>query len=143
MYVIGPDDPLYFTDTVQTPAGTLRARKIDSFYSYSRVQLNLKDNLVLDQQKNLIANVGVKNVEPGELNSISEKLELYIFQKDKFIRSYQLVPSNIDTLAKMITGTASEQVFLPVGKYIVKLAITSRLPGYPSLSSTNFNLVIK
>ncbi|MEP6595435.1 MAG: glycosyltransferase family 39 protein [Ginsengibacter sp.] len=143
VYVMAPDNPLYFTDSVPTTAGMLRARRIDSFYSYSGVQLNLEGSLVLDQQKNLITRVGVKNVEAGELKALSEKLELNIFQKDKFIRSYQLVPSNIDTAARIITGTASEQVFLPSGKYIVTFSILTRLPGYSSLNSAHFTLVIK
>ena len=143
VYVMAPDNPLYLRESVQTTAGVLRARKVDSFYSYSRVQLNLESNLVLDQQKNLVVRVGVKNAEVGELSTLSDKLELNIFQKDKFIRSYQLVPSNIDKMSKIITGAASEQVFLPTGEYIVKLSISSRLPGYSSLSSTNFSMVIK
>ena len=143
VHVMAPDNPLYLTESVETTAGVLRARKVDSFYSYSRVQLNLESNLVLDQQKNLVVRVGVRNAEVGELSTLSDKLELNIFQKDKFIRSYQLVPSNIDKISKIITGAASEQVFLPTGEYIVKLSISSRLPGYSSLSSTNFSMVIK
>ena len=143
VYVMSSDNPFYFTDSVQTSAGMLRGRKIDSFYSYSRVQLRLKGKPIMDEQKNMIAHVGVTNAESGELNALAGKLELNIFQQDEFIRSYELVPSNIDTAANVITGMASEQVFLPPGKYMIKLAISSCLPGYSSLNSTHFTLIIK
>ena len=77
-----------------------------------------------------------------EINDYNQ-LELNIFQQDEFIRSYELLPSNIDTTAKIISGTSSEQVFLPAGKYLVKLAILSSLPGYSSLNSSHFKLDIK
>ena len=85
----------------------------------------------------------MKNAEVAELKTLSTKLELYIFQRDELIRSYELVPSKIDTAYKMITGASSEQAFLPPGKYQVKLGISTPLPGYSSLNSTHYKLMVK
>jgi hypothetical protein len=142
VYVVSTENPAYFTDSIQTTAGMLRGRRIDSFYSYSGVQLTLKGKLTLDQQKNLIARVNAKNVDATELNGLSGKIQLNISQDDDFIRSYQLVPLKIDTTEKIITGISSEQVYLPPGKYYVKLAISTVLPGYSTLNSTHFKLVL-
>ena len=137
------DNPMYFTDSTQTSAGILRGRKVDNFYSYSGVQLTLKTKLIVNEQRNLIARVVVKNAETPELIALSGKIEMNFFQKDEFIRSYELVPGGVDTASKVITGTSSEQVYLPPGKYLVKLAISSSLPGYSSLNSSHFKLDIK
>jgi hypothetical protein len=143
VYVIVPENPLYFTDSIKTTAGILRGRRIDKFYSYSSVELELADKLIVDENRNLVAHIKVNNADVSELKAIAGKVELNIFQRDEFIRSYELVPSHIDTSEKVINGISSEQVFLPPGKYLVKLAISSRLPGYSSLNSTHFKLVVK
>ena len=143
VYVISTGNPAYFTDSIKTTAGMLRGRRIDSFYSYSGVQLALKGRLTLDQDRNLIARISAKNIDAAELNGLSGKIQLNILQNDDFIRSYQLVPLKIDTTAKIITGISSEQVYLPPGKYSVKLAISTVLPGYSSLNSTHFRLVLQ
>jgi hypothetical protein len=143
VYVISTENPWYFTDSVRTTAGVLRGRQVDKFYSYSSVQLGLKEKLFKDQQSNVVAHVSVKNAETGELSSLSKKIKLSFFRRDKFVRSYELLPSAIDTAEKIITGVTSEQVFLPRGKYFVKLAIASVVPGYSSLNSTHFQLMIQ
>jgi hypothetical protein len=143
VYVVSNENPMYFTDSINTSAGILRGRRIDSFYSYSDVRLTLRGNVYIDKKKNIIARVGMKNSEISEIKTLATKLELYIFQRDELIRSYEIVPSKIDTVAKIITGASSEQAYLPPGKYQVRLGITTPLPGYSSLNSSHFRLMVR
>ncbi len=147
VYAISTYDPIFFTDSIKTTAGILRGKRIDSFFSYSGIQLKLNGTLRFDQEnKHIVADISVQNGPEKEWTPNFKKedmLGLHIFQKDQLIKSFGLVTTYIDKLQKTISVTTSAPALLPPGKYLARLSIASSIPDYPSLNSTNLELVIE
>ncbi len=145
VYAISTSNPGFFSDSIITTAGTLLGKKVDSFFSYSEVQLKLTGKLAFDG-RNITANITAKDGAQKEwIENVKEsgKLGLQIFQKDQLIKSFDLLSVQADNIQKSITLKTSEPALLPPGSYSARLSISSAIPDYPSLNSTNLELVIK
>jgi hypothetical protein len=145
VYAISTSNPGFFTDSIVTTAGTLHGKKIDSFYSYSGVQFQLDGKLEFDG-RNMTANITVKDgAQKKSIENVNEsgKLGLQIFQKDLLIKSFDLFVFQSDDIEKSITAKTFAPALLPPGRYLARLSISSAIPNYPSLNSTNLELVIK
>ncbi|MEO6330763.1 MAG: glycosyltransferase family 39 protein [Ginsengibacter sp.] len=141
VYAISTENNAYFTDSLKTSAGILRGRYIDSFYSHSAIQLKVSDELIFNKQKNIIVSLRAPDKTTLKWDSTLH-LQLYIYKQNEFAGNYDLLPASVNT-GENKTLITSIPVLLPMGEYLTKLAISSSLPGYPSLSSTNFKLVVK
>ena len=143
VYAISTYDPGFFTDSIVTTAGILRGKRIDSFFSYSGIQLKLNGKLRLDWgKKNIVADISVN--DRSKTAWIPDGiLGLQIFQKDQLIKSFDLFTLNTDNIQKTFSVKTSAPALLPPGKYLARLSISSGIPNYPSLNSTNLELVIE
>lgn len=140
VYVISSNDSNGFIDSIKTSAGVLRGRKVDSFYSHSDIQLKANSGLEFNKQKQIIIKLSTANTASLKLYTT---LQLYIFKEDKFIRSYRMLAVSIDTVTGTNIFITSIPVLLAKGKYFGRFALSSALPGYPSLNSTNLKLLIR
>ncbi len=70
-------------------------------------------------------------------------LSLQIFQKDQLIKSFDLFTMHIDNIQKTFSVKTFSPALLPSGKYLARLSISSAIPDFPSLNSTNLELVIE
>ena len=143
VYAISTYDPIFFTDSIKTTAGILRGKRIDSFFSYSGLQLKLNGKLGLDpQKKSIVADISLN--DRSKTAWIPDGiLGLQIFQKDQLIKSFDLFTLNTDNIQKTFSVKTSAPALLPPGKYLARLSISSGIPNYPSLNSTNLELVIE
>ena len=143
VYTISTYDPIFFTDSINTTAGILRGKRIDNFFSYSGLQLKLNGKLRLDLQKeNIVADINLN--DRSQTAWIPDgTLDLLVFQKDQLIKSFDLVTLHNDSIQKTISVKTSAPALLAPGRYLARLSISSALPGYPSLNSTNLELVIE
>jgi hypothetical protein len=142
VYVMSVNDPIFFPDSIKTSAGILRGKKIDSFYSHSDIRLIANDELMFNKEKKIIVNLSVTNNPTIKLDSTLQ-LHLFIFNQNQFIASYPLLPGSIDPVKNINILITSAPVMLPKGNYFARIAVSSVLPGYPSLNSTNLKLSAK
>jgi Dolichyl-phosphate-mannose-protein mannosyltransferase len=145
VYVIYGYDPALFRDSIQTTAGVLWGTRIDSFYSFSGVQLNVTGELHYTMEKKITAIIKISNATSGGWNihdTSREPIVLQIFNHKSLIGSYHLqtFPSSQDTT--IVEASTRDKVILPAGKYIAKLGIATCLPGYYTLNSTILKITI-
>ncbi|MBA2561921.1 MAG: glycosyltransferase family 39 protein [Chitinophagaceae bacterium] len=146
VYAISTYDPGFFTDSITTTAGTLWGKRIDSFFSYSGLQFKLNGKIRVDQQKNIVADISINDGSQTGWSPDLRKfgiLSLQIFQKDQLIKSFDLFTIHIDNMQKTFSVKTFSPALLPQGKYLARLSISSAIPDFPSLNSTNLELVIK
>jgi hypothetical protein len=145
VYAISTSDPGFFTDSIVTTAEILRGKRVVSFFSYSGIQLKLDGKLRFDGQ-NVTANITIIDGAQKEwIENLKEsgRPGLQIFQKNQLIKSYDLFVLQSDNIQKSITLKTSATALPPPGTYLARLSISSAIPNYPSLNSTNLELVIK
>lgn len=142
VYAVSVYDPLYFSDSLETSAGILRGKQVDSFFSHSNIELKAEGKLTFESGKQIRLHLSIANSTVTKWDSTLQA-QLYIYQQDKFKGAYPLLFVDTDTAAKKYIFVTSVPVLLPGGTYSAKLAILSKLPGYPSLNSTNIRLLIK
>jgi hypothetical protein len=138
VYAMWHSDPLFFTDSLKTSAGIIRGKYIDSFYSYSHILLKAVDELAFNAQKRAI--VTVSSSMPLDTTS---QIQLYVNKQKEHIKTYKLQQISADTFSKKYTLITYLPVLLPAGEYTAKLAISTALPGYSTLNSTNIKLSVK
>jgi 4-amino-4-deoxy-L-arabinose transferase-like glycosyltransferase len=143
VYAVSKYDPSVFTDSMETSAGILRGKRIDSFYSFSNVRINVIGELHFSSDKKINGRINI--IKPvsstWNANDTSQGIVLQLFAKDTLAGSYPIhFSSSLDGGYAEIT--TRESILLPHGKYQGKLAIPSCLPGYYTVNSTTLNISI-
>ena len=143
VYAVSKYDPRFFSDSIRTSAGILLGKKIDSFYSFSGVRLNLINELHYSLEKKISGRIIIINPifsgwNPGDT---SHGIVMQLFRRDALVGSYpvRLVKTLSTTGADIVT---TAPVILPAGKYVVKLALPTCLFGYYSVNSTTLKITI-
>jgi hypothetical protein len=134
-----------FTDSIPTKAGMLYGKKVDSFYSFSGVQLQVKERLLLDQQKRIRATIILKDDLHFNIDLSSQSLTrpgIIIFDKHNVIFNSLLSFSLTDKL-NYFNAISDSVIHLAPGIYNCRIYIQSCLNGSPSLNSTNIKLEVK
>jgi hypothetical protein len=148
VYVVYQYDPDLFKDSIQTSAGLLRGKRIDSFYSFSGVRLVTIGQLRLTTENKITATIKIINPTSGfhgsgwNTDAFHSAIVLQLFSNEKLIASYdlQLLPSTTDTT--VVKATTTGIVKLPPGKYVAKFGISTCLPGYYTLNSTSLKITL-
>ena len=148
VYIIGPASGI-FTDTI--PAQHFSGNKgvrMENYYSFSKLRIsNIREELITPQLIQLSCQIqSPKNYlsffkqSPYDTASV----QLTIYDKRGDVAAY--LPSGF--LVKQITedempATISCKHQLAPGKYAARLAVSSCIPGFPSLNSGSFKIEIK
>ena len=153
-YILSPDDPTVFPDSIITKRKYIGARIANPFYSFASVQIAARQNLVISGSKlnTIIAVENEGNVaENGSgfyqyVKTLQDTAKIYlaVYNKDNEV-GYSL-PSNI-TIGELLQQR-SMKVEVDLGgikprKYRCKWAIGNCVPGFPSLNSTSITLEVR
>jgi len=139
VYAVIFQDSAYFPDIISRhDEKIIRGKKIDSFYSYSRVNLIPENNLIVSGhtfQAHLKLASGSAPVPDSFIPY------LFIYRGDSFVASYKLtaLPASSDQWEI----TSEEALNLIPGNYMARFAIPSAIPNLPSLNSTFYKLTVK
>jgi hypothetical protein len=138
VYAVVFKDSAYFTDIVLKQKNVIiRGKVIDSFYSYSKVNLIPEKNLIV---------IGNTFHSSLRLASGSGPVPdpfipyLFVFSGDVFVGSYKLTAQAV---ADHWDITAAETMNLPPGNYMARFAIPSVIPNAPSLNSSFCKLTVR
>jgi hypothetical protein len=135
-----------FNDSISTKAGMLYGKKVDSFYSFSGVQIQANKPPMINAQHRIKADVIIKNDLGFNLDLSKNSLSrpgIMVFDKD------QVVFNSLLTLAADLYASNSfhaltdSAVHLAKGNYNCRLYIPSAIVGKPSLNSTNIVLKVE
>jgi hypothetical protein len=148
VYVIGPASGI-FTDTISAQHyNGNKGLRIENYYSFSKIRIsNIREELITPQLIQLSCQI------QSPLNYLSffqespydtASVQLTIYDKRGDVATY--LSSNL--LVKQITevempATISCKHQLAPGKYAARFAISSCIPGFPSLNSSSFKIEIK
>ncbi len=133
-----------FTDSIPTKAGMLYGKKVDSFYSFSGVQLQVTERLLIDQQKRIKATVTLKDDLHSNIDLSSQSLTrpgIIIFGKENVVFN-SLLSFSLTDKANYFNAISDSAIHLAPGIYNCRLYIKSCLNSSPSLNSTNIKLEV-
>jgi hypothetical protein len=148
VYIIGPATGI-FTDTI--PAQHFNGNKglrMENYYSFSKLRIsNIREELITPQLIQLTCQIqSPKNYLPFFQQSPYDTafVLLTVYDKRGDVAAY--ISSNFQV--KQITevempATISCKHQLAPGKYAARLAVSSCIPGFPSLNSSSFKIEIK
>jgi hypothetical protein len=143
VYAVISKDSTWFSDTIQNAWGKMRGITIDSFYSHSNIEVDIKGPLTVSGNK-LSPCIG-KIFVPGKKSEYITlpapfALVLYVYAKDTVLASCKIIAEPASGLWRL---SSLENISLPRGKYIARFAIPSVVPNLPSLNSTVFKLKVQ
>ncbi|OQY96823.1 MAG: hypothetical protein B6D37_00745 [Sphingobacteriales bacterium UTBCD1] len=128
----------YFTDTISEQGEIIaRGKEIDSFYSYSKVNLVPEKNIIV--RENYFRST-LKSAFGSELPPAGFTPYLYVYLADTIYGSYKLITNPGSGLWEI---QPAENLHLPKGKYTARFAISSAIPNLPSLNSTFCKLTVE
>ncbi len=138
VYAVIFQDSTYFTDIISKQGKKItRGKMIDSFYSYSKVNLLPEKNLIVSANTLHTSLRLASGSEPVPVPFIPY---LFIYRADTFFTSYKLTAQPVSDHWQI---TSAETMDLPPGKYMARFAIPSVIPNLPSLNSTFSKLTVK
>ena len=138
VYVVNFGNSTYFPDVISGSENNFtRGRKIDSFYSYSKIKLELDNNIVVSKNK---LQTTVPLISGSETVPVPFTPYLYVYHGDSFIKFYKLIAQPDNHLWKLYS---EQDIDLPKGKYSARLAIPSVIPDFPSLNSAFYKLTVE
>ena len=133
----------FFSDTIHKiyRSKPTRGRVVDNFFSYSSINLICKNHFIVSENKLIPQTIRLfippekKYTLPAPLNTY-----LYVYRADTVFASFKM-------LAQPVSGywnlQSEENISLPKGKYVVRLAVPSAIPDNPSLNSSTYKLVVE
>ncbi|MEO7800790.1 MAG: hypothetical protein ABIR81_02260, partial [Ginsengibacter sp.] len=134
------------TDSIRTKAGVLYGRKVDSFYSFSGVQMQVRRTLTIDSTKRIAADIFIKNDLGLNLDFSRNSLSrpgIIVFDKDQVVFTSLLTFAADLYASNSYHALTDSTIHLAKGKYNCRLYIPSAIEGKPSLNSTNIILKIE
>ena len=145
--VISHENYEYFTDTIHTPRGFIGSRVIDPFFSFSRVDIRTSSRLEVSEGRliaDLVVNIPLEfSTHRAYTRFDTAQIVLSIFKKDK--KKAILIQTG-SRLKDVSGGKLKVDFRLPssfvAGDYQVKWGINTAIPGWPSLNSSGYQLVI-
>ena len=145
--VISHENYEYFTDTIHTPRGFIGSRVIDPFFSFSRVDIRTSSRLEVSEGRliaDLVVNIPLEfSTHRAYTRFDTAQIVLSIFKKDK--KKAILIQTG-SRLKDVHDGKLKVDLILPgsfaAGDYQVKWGINTAIPGWPSLNSSGYQLVI-
>lgn len=146
--VISHENYQYFTDTIHSPRGFIGSKIIDTFFSFSR--LDIRSSTRLEVLNGILHTELVVNI-PAELSDHpaytrfdSAQIVMSIFKRDK--KKATLIQTGA-RLKDVRDGNLTVDFSLPAsfvsGNYQIKWGINTAIPGWPSLNSSGYDLVIR
>lgn len=138
VYAVIFEDSTYFTDIISRQEENItRGKMIDSFYSYSKVNLLPEKNITISGNTLHTYLRLASGSEPVPVPFIPY---LFIYRADTFFTSYKTIALPVSDHWEI---TSADTVNLPRGKYMARFAIPSVIPNLPSLNSTFCKLTVK
>jgi len=145
--VISHENYEYFTDTIHTPRGFIGSKVIDPFFSFSRVDIRTSSRLEVSEGRliaDLVVNIPLEfSTHRAYTRFDTAQIVLSIFKKDK--KKATLIQTG-SRLKDVHDGKLKVDLILPAsfaaGDYQVKWGINTAIPGWPSLNSSGYQLVI-
>ncbi len=138
VYAVIFEDSTYFTDIISRQGKKVtRGKEIDSFYSYSKINLLPEKNLNITGKK---LHTSLRLTSGSEAPPVPFTPYLFVYDGDTFIASFRLSAQQHSDHWEI---TAAETINLSPGKYMVRFAIPSAIPNLPSLNSTFCKLTVK
>jgi hypothetical protein len=146
--VISHENYDYFTDTIHTPRGFIGSRIIDPFFSFSRVDIRSSSSLEVSEG---MLHAAIEVNIPVELTTHlsyhrfdTAQIVMSIFKRDK--KKAILIQTGA-RLKDVREGNLKVDCKLPAsfaaGEYQIKWGINTAIPGWPSLNSSGYELVIR
>lgn len=135
-----------FNDSIMTKAGMLYGKKVDSFYSFSGIQIQTGKPLLIDAQHRIQADILIKNDLGFNLDLSKKSLSrpgIMVFNKDQLIFNSLLSFSADLSASNSLHALSDSSINVSPGKYNCRFYIPSAIAGMPSLNSTNVVLEIK
>lgn len=138
VYAVISQDSAYFTDIIiKQDNKILRGKKIDSFYSYSKVNLLPEKNIIVSGNT---LHTTLRLASGSEPAPTPFTPYLFVYSGDTYLSSYKLIAEPVDSYWKI---SSADTIGLPPGKYEARFALPSVIPNLPSLNSSYFKLTVK
>jgi 4-amino-4-deoxy-L-arabinose transferase-like glycosyltransferase len=138
VYAVITQDSTYFTDIISKQGKKItRGKMIDSFYSYSKINLLPEKNLIFSGNT---LHTSLRLASGSEPVPVPFTPYMFVYRGDTFISSFKL---SAQLVADHWEITNPEIMNLPPGKYTARFAIPSVIPNLPSLNSTYCNVTVR
>ncbi len=146
--VISHENYQYFTDTIHSPRGFIGSRIIDTFFSFSRVDIRSSKRLEVSKgilHAELDVNIPIElSKHTAYTRFDTAQIVMSIFKRDK--KKATLIQTGA-RLKDVRDGNLKVDFNLPAsfvsGNYQIKWGINTAIPGWPSLNSSGYDLVIR
>jgi hypothetical protein len=135
-----------FIDSVVTKAGVFHGKRVDSFYSFSGIQMQIRGKLKIDSQHRIQVDIIIKNDMDFNLDMSKNSLArpgIMVFDKDQLVFNSLLSFSADLYTSNNFHALSDSAIHLAKGKYNCRFYFPSAIEGKPSLNSTNVVLQIK
>jgi 4-amino-4-deoxy-L-arabinose transferase-like glycosyltransferase len=137
VYAVIFEDSVYFPDIIQKTKKATRGRIIDSFYSYSKINLVPENKMVVSGNKLQTTLYLASGSAPVPVPFTPY---LYIYRADTFFTSFKMIAEPVSGFWNL---HSAEYIDLPKGKYAVRFAVPSVIPNIPSLNSAFCKLFVE
>lgn len=148
VYLVGKNDNKTLSESFISPRLSSDAGAvIDNFYSFSRI---LFTNIKVTCGDSAQLNITFQSKTPAGYLSLftqqpydTAQVYLAVFRKKQFVKYYPVNMTLKDISLESQKNVVNVTLDLPKGTYYCKIAVSTRIPGYPSLNSTGFDIELK